>query len=87
MRRTVKGEELIILEEDGMGGYVSIAAAKLTMKMREVFSEAALAALVGKGPAGLREMTFIDFIRDDIAGDDVMGWRQHQKALKEEKLI
>lgn len=32
----------------------------------------------------VKEMTFVAFLKSDIAGKDVMGWKQHQKVLKED---
>ena len=87
MRRTVKGVEEIILEDYPDGGFMSIEAAKLTMKMSEVFSEDALVELadrVSMSLTGLNAMTFIAFLKSDIAGKDVAGWRQHRQALRDE---
>ena len=87
MKRIVKGEEVIILIEYENEGFVSIATSKLTKKMNEVFTEEALIDLAEKviiPLAALKNMTFMAYIKSDIANKDVSGWKQHQKTLKDE---
>lgn len=87
MRKLVKDTEEIILREYPDGSFTSVEVEKLQKKMKDIFSEEALIGLADKVPralAGLRNMAFIAFIKSDIAGNNAMGWRQHQKALKEE---
>lgn len=84
MRRIVKGEEEIILHEDAMG-FESIEVAKLTMKMEDIFSEESLVESEASGafPLGFRNMPLIAVIKSNIAGNNSMGWKKHQKVLKD----
>jgi len=87
LRKLIKGKEHIILEEDGYGGFVSIETERLTKKLGELFSEEALAELSEKTQISLEDLrntTFIDFIKADIADKDIMGWKRHQQTLKDE---
>ena len=87
MRRIVKGEKVIILAEDHNSGFVSIETSKLTKKMSEIFSEETLVDLAEKviiPLAALKNMTFIAYIKSDIANKDVSGWKQHKQTLKDE---
>ena len=87
LRRIIKGKEVIILEEDTYGGFVSIETSKLTQKMNEVFGEEVLIDLAEKviiPLAALKNMPLIAYIKSDIADKDVSGWKQHQKTLKDE---
>lgn len=87
MRKIIKGKEEIILREDPDGGFTSIEVEKLTKHMDELFSEESLIALADKLPmslTGLKKMTLIAVIKSDIAGNDNMGWKQHQKVLQED---
>lgn len=85
--KKIKGIETLILREDQWGGYESIEIKKLTMKMSEIFSEEALIELAKKAVrplVALKNMTFIAYIKSDIANKDVSGWRQHKQTLKDE---
>ena len=65
------------------GGFTSIEVAKLTMKMKDVFSEGGLAETEGM-PPGFREMPLIAVIKYNMAHGDSMGWKKHEKVLKED---
>lgn len=84
MRKIIKGKEEIILREDPDGGFTSIEVEKLTMKMKDLHSEEVLAEAEADMPAGFREMPLIAVIKSNIAGNDSMGWKQHQQALKDD---
>ena len=85
LRKLIKGKEHIILEEDGYGGFVSIETEKLTKKLGELFNEEALKELSERTQIsleGLRNMTFIAFIKADIADKNITGWKRHMKVLR-----
>ena len=87
MKRIVKGEEVIILNDYPNGGFVSIATSKLTKKMQEIFTEEVLIELAEQviiPLAGLKNMAFIAYIKSDIANKDVSGWKKHKQTLKDE---
>ena len=87
MKRTVKGEEVVILKDYPNGGFVSVATSQLTKKMDDVFSEEVLVELATKviiPLSALKNMTFIAYIKSDIANKDVSGWKQHRQTLKDE---
>ena len=81
--RKVKGIDELILGVDPWGGFTSIDVDKLTMKMKNLSSEEALAEMEADMPVGFREMSFIAVIKSDIANKDKLGWKQHRKALKD----
>jgi len=84
VRKTIKGIETIILRQDEDGGFVSVDAENLTKKMEELFTEENLLAIEADMPTGFRKMPLVAVIKSDIANKDRMGWRQHQKVLKED---
>lgn len=81
----VKGVDELILDVDKYGGFTSIEKDKLTKKMEDIFSEESLAQseLEGNMPPGFRKMPLIAVIKSNIAGNDSMGWKKHQQALKD----
>ena len=81
----VFGVDTLILKADEDGGFTSIEKGKLTMKMKEIFSEESLAEaeLEGNMPPGFRNMPLIAVIKSNIAGNDSMGWKKHQKVLQD----
>jgi len=86
VKRIIHGKEHLILREDGYGGFESIETETLTMKLGEVLSDEALTELadtVHIPLTALKAMPLIAFIKSDIADKDIMGWKQHQKVLKE----
>ena len=83
-RKTVHGEEVIILKEDKWGGYESIPVANLTKKVEDIYSEETLVKMEADMPPGFRNMPLIALIKSNSRGNNSMGWKQHQKALKDE---
>lgn len=83
MRKIIKGKEEIILRE-GPSGFTSIEVEKLTMKMEDLHSEEVLAEIEADMPTGFRKMPFIAVIKYNITHGDSMGWKQHQKVLKDD---
>lgn len=81
--RKIKEKDELILSVDKYGGFTSIEEDKLTKKMEEIFSEESLVQTEADMPAGFRKMPLIAVIKSDIAGKDRMGWKQHQKVLKD----
>lgn len=81
--KKVKGVDTLILDVDKYGGYVSIEKYRLTKKMEELFSEEALLEAEPNMPPGFRHMTLIAVIKSNIAGNNSMGWKKHQKVLKD----
>lgn len=90
MRKLIKGKEEIILKEYPDGGFTSIEVKKLTMKMGELHTEENLIELskeTGLPLAAIKNMTLIAVIKSDIGGKDIMGWKQHEKVLKEDRFL
>lgn len=81
--KKVKGIDTLILNVDEYGGFTSIEEANLRKKMEDIFSEESLAEIADDMPPGFRKMPLIAVIRSDILGKDVMGWKQHKKALED----
>ncbi len=86
MRKIVAGKEVVILEEDGYGGFQSIEVEKLHKKVNGIFSEDSLLEMEATGnfPSGLRNMPLIALIKSNIGGNNSMGWKRHQQKLKDE---
>lgn len=84
MRKIIKDKEEVILREDPDGGFTSIEVEKLTMKMEDLHSEKVLVEMEVNMPIGFRKMPLIAVIKYNIAHGDSMGWKQHQKVLKDD---
>lgn len=87
MRKIIKGKEEILLKAYPDGGFTSIEVDKLTMKMKDLHAEEALAEMEADMPPGFREMPLIAAIKYDIDHSDSMGWKQHKKVLTEDGLL
>lgn len=83
MKKLIKGIEEIILKEYPDGGFVSIEVSKLTTKMKDLHPEEQLAEMEADMPVGFRQMPLIAVIKYNIAHSNSMGWKQHEKVLKE----
>ncbi len=83
----MNGTKEIILREYPDGGFTSIKVEKLTMKMKDLHSEEALAEIEADMPTSFREMTLIAVIKSDIANKDILGWKQHEDVLKEDGFL
>lgn len=85
-RTIVHDEEILILEVDRWGGYVSIPTARLETKMSDLFPEEQLnnvARNIDKTLSSVRSMKLKNVIKEDIKADDKMGWKRHQKVLRD----
>lgn len=86
-RKTIDGVEYLILREDKWGGYESIEVHKLTMKLSELFTDESLQAHAddhGLPLAAIKNMTLIAYIKLDAAKNNLLGWRQHLKVLRDD---
>jgi len=77
---TVKGKRVVVLEEDGFGGFVSIEVEKLTKLCEDVFPGV-------KADTGhkLRGKTLRQAILEDTA--DELGWAKYKAKLQELGLL
>lgn len=85
--RRIKGKDELILGVDQYGGFTSVEVDKLTMNIDEVFSERSLneGEMTGNIPPGFRKRPFIQLIKNNIAGNDSMGWKKHRQVLLDNK--
>jgi len=77
--------ERIVLEKTPEGGTIWIEREKLTQKMGEVFPADAIVEAAREheiDEAAVANMTFIAYIKMDVARNDSAGWKKYRKVLR-----
>jgi len=72
-------------EEGQYLGKTTIPRENLMKKMKELWPDEKLAPMAEESViplAALREMPWVAFMKSDIAGKNIQGYKRHQAALK-----